>query len=157
MRQGVFLPDLWDRLAFEVVRVPPLRERRGDIMLLARHFLREFRREVPAIGDKPFSADAVVALERYAYPGNVRELKTIVERAAYHDRTGDVSSDDLTLPHEEEAGDRSSFHERVNAYQRRLIIDALKAAHGNQAEAARRLGLAYHRFRYYAHKVGANS
>ena len=59
MRQGVFLPDLWDRLAFEVVRVPPLRERRGDIMLLARHFLREFGREVPAIGDKPFSADAV--------------------------------------------------------------------------------------------------
>ena len=157
MRDGGFLPDLWDRLAFEVVRVPPLRERRGDIMLLARHFLAEFRREVPAIGDKPFSPDAIAALERYRYPGNVRELKTIVERAAYRDRTGDISADDLTLPREEDAGDRSSFHERVEAYQRRLIADALKAADGNQAEAARRLGLAYHRFRYYAQKLGANS
>ena len=73
------------------------------------------------------------------------------------DRTGDISSYDLTLPHEEEVGDRSSFRERVDAYQRRLITDALKAADGNQAEAARRLGLAYHRFRYYAQKVGANS
>ena len=154
IREGWFLPDLYDRLAFEVVRVPPLRERRGDIPVLARHFLAEFLREVPALGAKDFDAAALAALERYGFPGNVRELKTIVERAAYRDTTQEINVEDLALPSAAGAGAAGGgFHERVAAFQRGLLQQALAACAGNQAEAARRLGLAYHRFRYFARKL----
>jgi DNA-binding NtrC family response regulator len=154
IRQGAFLPDLYDRLAFEVVRVPPLRERRGDIALLARHFLRAFLAEVPALGDKTWDEAALAALERYPFPGNVRELKTIVERAAYRDTTREINVEDLALPDATVPGTTAAgtFRERVEAFERQLIVEALAASDGNQADAARRLGLAYHRFRYYAGK-----
>jgi DNA-binding NtrC family response regulator len=152
IRGGQFLADLHDRLAFEVVRVPSLRERAGDVRVLARHFLREFLREVPALGAKAFAEDAMAALERYPFPGNVRELKTIIERAAYRDTTQEINLEDLAL-RDAVAAVGGTFHERVNAYERQLLHQALAAASGNQAEAARRLGLAYHRFRYYARKL----
>jgi DNA-binding NtrC family response regulator len=156
IREGRFLADLYDRLAFEVVHVPPLRERAGDVPLLARHFLREFLREVPALGEKGFAADAMAALERYAFPGNVRELKTIVERAAYRDTTQEINMEDLTLPGQGGASaGAGTFGDRVAAFERRLVEEALQAAGGNKAEAARRLGLAYHRFRYYLAKARA--
>ena len=152
IRAGRFLADLYDRLAFEIVRVPPLRERQGDIAVLARHFLREFLREVPALGDKGFAADAMALLEQYPFPGNVRELKTIVERAAYRDTTQEVNVEDLALAASSGATE-ATFDDRVEAFERRLIQEALSAAKGNQAEAARRLGLAYHQFRYHARKL----
>ncbi len=156
IRQGTFLPDLYDRLAFEVVRVPPLRERRGDIALLARHFLRAFLAEVPALGDKTWDEAAIAALERYPFPGNVRELKTIVERAAYRDTTREINVEDLAIPEASASSPSPSgtgaFRERVEAFERQLVREALAASGGNQADAARRLGLAYHRFRYYAGK-----
>ena len=151
IRQGAFLPDLYDRLAFEVVQVPPLRERQGDVRVLARHFLREFLKEVPALGDKGWDEPALAALERYPFPGNVRELKTIVERAAYRDTTREINLDDLALP-EATASGEGTFRDRVEAFERQLIRHALTASGGNQADAARRLGLAYHRFRYYSQK-----
>jgi len=151
IRQGAFLPDLYDRLAFEVVHVPPLRERQGDVRVLARHFLREFLKEVPALGDKGWDEPALAALERYPFPGNVRELKTIVERAAYRDTTREINLDDLALP-EAAASGEGTFRDRVEAFERQLIRHALTASGGNQADAARRLGLAYHRFRYYSQK-----
>ncbi len=149
---GAFLADLYDRLAFEVVQVPPLRERAGDVEVLARHFLREFLREVPALGDKDFAADAMAELVRYRFPGNVRELKTIVERAAYRDTTAEINIEDLALPTPGGAAE-ASFDEQVEAFERRLIQESLSAAQGNQADAARRLGLAYHQFRYFAGKL----
>jgi DNA-binding NtrC family response regulator len=151
IRQGTFLPDLYDRLAFEVVRVPPLRERRGDIRLLACHFLEAFLAEVPALGEKTWDELALAALERYPFPGNVRELKTIIERAAYRDTTREINVEDLALPEGVPQSD-GGFTARVDAFERQLIRDALTASGGNQADAARRLGLAYHRFRYYAGK-----
>ncbi len=151
VRQGWFLPDLYDRLAFEVVRVPPLRERQGDVELLARHFLTAFLREVPSLGEKTWAADALAALDHYLFPGNVRELKTIVERAAYRDTTREINLEDLDLSSPEQPGG-GTFRERVQGFERQLVRDALTASQGNQAEAARRLGLAYHRFRYYAQK-----
>jgi DNA-binding NtrC family response regulator len=153
IREGWFLADLYDRLAFEVVRVPSLRERRGDVPILAMHFLHEFLREVPALGEKGFAADAMAVLERYTFPGNLRELKTIVERAAYRDTTHEINVEDLALPHDAADRGQGTFEERVATYESRLVEDALEAARGNQAEAARRLGLAYHRFRYYLQKA----
>ena len=78
---GRFRPDLLDRLSFEVLRLPPLRERGGDIMLLARHFAFDMSRELGRADTPSSAASAVTALEAHPWPGNVRELKNVVERA----------------------------------------------------------------------------
>jgi DNA-binding NtrC family response regulator len=153
IREGKFLPDLLDRLAFDVLDVPPLRRRRGDVDVLARHFLEQFAREIPGFAGKTLSRDAVEQLKRYDFPGNVRELKNIIERAAYRDTGGDITPEDLGLA---PAGDlpslRGSFGERVDAFRKRLLVEAMTEAKNNQAEAARILGLSYHQFRYFYKK-----
>jgi psp operon transcriptional activator len=83
VREGRFKADLLDRLAFEVVRVPPLRERGDDILLLAHHFASRMAMELGREEPPTFSKAAQRALHRYAWPGNVRELKNVVERAVY--------------------------------------------------------------------------
>jgi psp operon transcriptional activator len=80
---GRFRPDLLDRLSFEVLIVPPLRERTGDIMLLARHFAAQMALELEREEISEFSTAACAALGAYPWPGNVRELKNVVERAVY--------------------------------------------------------------------------
>ena len=158
---GEFLADLYDRIAFEVIQVPPLRAREGDVEVLAGHFLDVFLREVPAFRGKRLSAEALRLLHRYDFPGNVRELKTIIERAVCRDSRGELTPEDLGLrqspsaPLAESQARSGSLKERVGAYERRLVLDALEAAHGNQAEAARRLGLSYHQMRYFARKYSA--
>jgi len=153
IRAGDFLSDLYDRLAFEVVRVPPLREREGDVDVLARHFLNQFALEIPAFRDRRLSAEALRRLNRYRFPGNVRELKNIIERAACRDTGSEISLDDLGLQIDDEpSSKRGGLHEKVNAYRKRLVAEALKEADGNQAQAARALGLTYHQFRYYYRK-----
>jgi DNA-binding NtrC family response regulator len=152
---GTFLPDLHDRLAFEVIRVPSLREREGDIEVLARHFLRRFADEIPALAGKRLSPAALALLRRHPFPGNVRELKNVIERAAYQDTEDEVGPDDLGLAPSEArraADERGSLHERVEAFERRLVHEALRDADGNQAEAARRLGISYHQLRYLLRK-----
>jgi DNA-binding NtrC family response regulator len=155
MREGRFLRDLHDRLAFETVHVPPLRERDGDLELLSEHFLAEFLREVPALGRKTMSADAYVRLRRYAFPGNVRELKHVIERAAYRDTTSEINAEDigpLDGGGPAVSPDGTGFEARVEAYKKQLVADALAASEQNQAEAARRLGLSYDQIRYYCQK-----
>lgn len=81
--QGRFRADLLDRLSFEVVTLPPLRERKDDIPLLAEHFARRMAAELEWDHWPGFSPPAMSQLERYAWPGNVRELRNVVERAVY--------------------------------------------------------------------------
>ncbi|MBX7259127.1 MAG: phage shock protein operon transcriptional activator [Candidatus Hydrogenedentes bacterium] len=81
--QGHFMRDLLDRLSFEVLFLPPLRERREDIMLLARHFGARMAHELAWTELPHFTEEAVQLLEEYDWPGNVRELKNVVERAVY--------------------------------------------------------------------------
>ena len=153
IQRGEFLADLHDRLTFETIRVPALRERRGDIEVLSRHFLEEFARESPSLSGKVLSAEALAVLRDYRFPGNVRELKNIVERAAYPDTTDEITPADLGLsPHEDLAGREGSFHEKMDAFARRLISAAMAEADRNQAQAARNLGLSYNQFRYYHKK-----
>ncbi|THB77820.1 MAG: phage shock protein operon transcriptional activator [Desulfobacteraceae bacterium] len=90
-QKGEFKADLLDRLSFEVVVVPPLRQRKDDIVLLANHFARRMAyelgwEEVPQLTDP-----AVQALETYPWPGNIRELKNVVERAVYKSPTPEIS------------------------------------------------------------------
>jgi DNA-binding NtrC family response regulator len=150
---GEFQADLYDRLAFETLHMPALRERREDIAFLAQYFLDQFAKETPAFGGKRLSPTAIQALQRYSFPGNVRELKNIIERAAYRDIESEITPEDLGLlePDELLTG-KGSFEQKVHAFSRRLITGALHTASGNQAQAARDLGLSYHQFRYYVKK-----
>jgi psp operon transcriptional activator len=81
--EGKFRADLLDRLSFEVVTLPPLRLRQGDVPLLAEHFGRRMASELEWGGWPGFSKAAMAALESYAWPGNVRELRNVIERAVY--------------------------------------------------------------------------
>ncbi|WP_118857324.1 phage shock protein operon transcriptional activator [Sphingomonas mesophila] len=83
VEQGRFRADLLDRLSFEVVTLPPLRARQGDIPLLAEHFGRRMGVELDWTNWPGFAAEAMRALETYSWPGNVRELRNVVERAVY--------------------------------------------------------------------------
>src|SRR5207248_5677753 len=81
--KGKFRADLLDRLSFEVITLPPLRARQGDIPLLAEHFGRRMAVELDWSNWPGFSSRAMAALEAYHWPGNVRELRNVVERAVY--------------------------------------------------------------------------
>jgi DNA-binding NtrC family response regulator len=148
IRDGRFRQDLYYRLARFTVCTPPLRERRGDIRLLARHFLRVFSLEMtrapPVLG-----AAALHALERYDFPGNVRELKNVIERALINCDAPEICPGHLALPERspprspEKAG-LPSFDEvplNLQAAERFLIERALGACKGNVAVAARMLGV----------------
>ena len=150
---GAFLADLYDRLAFEVIEVPPLRARRDDIPLLAQHFMRLFVEEVPSLGDKRLSEDALAFLANHDFPGNIRELKNIIERAVYRDTTDEITPDDLGLTRAPTAPHNGGlFRERMAALECELVASALRDTHNNQAEAARALGLKYHQLRYLMKK-----
>ncbi|WP_136795673.1 phage shock protein operon transcriptional activator [Desulfosediminicola ganghwensis] len=82
-RQGKFKSDLLDRLSFEVLFVPPLRVRDEDIMLLANHFAARMAYELSREEVPEFSLETIEAMESYSWPGNIRELKNVVERAVY--------------------------------------------------------------------------
>jgi transcriptional regulator with GAF, ATPase, and Fis domain len=100
------------------------------------------------------SPAALARLEGYGFPGNVRELKTTIERAAYRERDGVVDLDDIELPEPSGARGSAGFEERLEAFKRRLVQDALTKAGGSQIRAARSLGLTYDQLRYYVRKFG---
>ncbi len=94
-RAGRFKEDLLDRLSFEVLHLPPLRARAGDVAVLAGHFAARMAREL-ALGEAPRFADgALAALEAHAWPGNIRELKNVVERAVHRAGGGEITADDI--------------------------------------------------------------
>jgi DNA-binding NtrC family response regulator len=148
-RDGGFRQDLYYRLNVVPIHLPPLRERRDDILPLARHFLRR------AVADRrppDLAADARDLLLRHAWPGNVRELRNAMERVAVLCRAEAATAADLDflagaepVPEEAEASDLPTAVARLEA---RLIGRALREAGGNRAEAARRLGI--HRQLLYA-------
>jgi len=160
MQEGAFLRDLYDRLSFEVIDVPALRNREGDVAVLARHFLNGFMQEIPALQGKRLSKEAIDVLEAYSFPGNVRELKNIIERAAYRDTTNEITPEDIGMLSRERAviaPEAGTFQEKVEGFRRQLVQDALAEAGGNQAKAARSLGLSYHQYRYFLKKYGPHS
>jgi transcriptional regulator with GAF, ATPase, and Fis domain len=153
IESGEFLGDLYDRLAFEVIEIPPLRERPEDIEVLSRRFLEQFAEEIPAFRGKHLADSALDVLRRYAFPGNVRELKNLIERSAYRDTTNEITPEDIgILPRHEPVDSAGSFMEQVADFRRGLLERALAESGGNRAEAARRLGLSYDQFRHYYRK-----
>jgi DNA-binding NtrC family response regulator len=159
MRAGQFLRDLFDRLAFEVIEVPPLRRRPADIAPLARHFMGKFLGEVPSLGQKTLSPEAVAALEAYPFPGNVRELKNIIERAVYRDTTTEIDRRDLLLypggvDGDEPVASGLPYKEQVKRFESRLVKEALEACHGNGRKAAQTLALTYDQLKHLRKKLG---
>jgi DNA-binding NtrC family response regulator len=162
MAEGKFRPDLYDRLAFEVIHLPPLAQRMEDVSVLATYFLVRFRQEVAGITVREISAEAFDRLAQYDYPGNVRELKNVVERAVYMAQ-GEVltaADIDLALPPEARGAHQAPvagvgfqdnpklpLPERVDAFEAWLCRDALERTRYKQKEAAQLLGLTYDQFR----------
>ncbi len=148
VRERLFREDLFYRLNVVRITVPPLRERRSDIVPLAEHFLRLYSENngLPAVG---FSEEALLMLQAHSYPGNVRELENMVERAVLMARgrvimpthfpqmaaaaslstAGKIDADLLSLP----------FHKSVGELEKRLVENALRLSSGNKTEAANRL------------------
>lgn len=97
VNEGTFRADLLDRLAFDVVQLPPLRERESDIMLMAEHFAIQMCREIKLPLFPGFTEHARETLLNYRWPGNIRELKNVVERSVYRHGTSDYPLDDIII------------------------------------------------------------
>jgi DNA-binding NtrC family response regulator len=155
IREEEFRADLYDRLSFAVLRVPPLRERRSDIPLLVQHFAQDLAAEMPAMEYRPFSTAAMDALMQYYWPGNIRQLRNVIERVYILGDGVAAQIEPRELPPEvtgtEPVGE--TFDEQVESFQRSLINGALRETGNNQKEAASRLGLTYDRFRHYYRKL----
>ncbi len=152
--EGRFRPDLYDRLRFEVFRIPPLRERREDIQPLAEFFLEKIVEEVPGLETRPFSQSALDHLLAYNWPGNVRELKFAVERAACMATGSSIEPQDLSP--EIHGNAPTSFGEgfdaQVKSFELGLLRRTLNEASWNQRQAAEALQLSYDQFRHLYRK-----
>jgi anaerobic nitric oxide reductase transcription regulator len=159
--EGRFRADLYHRLNVYPIWVPPLRERREDIPVLAGHFCERLQRRL-GTGPVRLTPGALERLADYAWPGNVRELENVMARAvlkasmeagrgeqitlqAHHfslDGTaGDAASQAVGQADSQAAGSPATLREALETFQRRRILEAVEAAGGNWAAAARALGL----------------
>lgn len=166
VREGSFREDLYYRLNVIHVEMPALRQRREDVPLIAHHFLQRFRDEM----GKPleeFSPEAMDALLAYHFPGNVRELENIVERAATLSSTNRIELADLppevARPEETPGAVRElctlpaeglDLEQRLAEVERGLLQQALERTGGNRTEAARLLGISFRSLRYKVQKYG---
>ena len=141
MAAGAFREDLFYRLNVFPIRVPPLRERRGDIEQLAAHFLARFvvafGREVSGLSD-----DAAEKLSGYAWPGNVRELENVMERAVILASGTQIAADDLDFGAQVSPAEAPPGLDRALAHmERERLVEALGRHHGHKADVARELGI----------------
>ncbi len=168
--KGTFKRDLLDRLSFEVVSLPPLRERHEDIPILAEHFAARMSMELGREEVAKFSAEAMDVLESYPWPGNIRELKNVVERAVY--RTDSSTVTEIVFDPFELSSGRAespenmafspvsrgeddfmagfldmSLKDAVCHLEIQMIRSALERTRYNQKRAAKMLGVTYHQFR----------
>ncbi len=159
--EGTFRADLLDRLAFDVVQLPPLRERQSDIMLMAEHFAIQMCREIGLPLFPGFTAEAKETLLHYRWPGNIRELKNVVERSVYRHGTNDYPLNEIVIdpfrrhaapPLAQETRHTSvtlplDLREFQQQQEKEFLQTSLQQAKFNQKKAAELLGLTYHQLR----------
>jgi DNA-binding NtrC family response regulator len=148
VREKVFREDLYYRLNVVRIQIPSLRERRSDIVPLAEHFLRQYS-EKNGFDVVGFSDEAVLMLQNYSYPGNVRELENMIERAVLMARGRVIMPEHFpakTSSHGNGGSPRFDielldlpFHKSIAELEKRLIVKALGESGGNKSEAANRL------------------
>ncbi len=156
VREGRFRQDLYYRLKVCTVSLPPLRERGDDCLLLAEHFVAEERRRraQPLL---QLSQEARRAIAAHRWPGNVRELANALQAASALAGNGAIRAEmlDLGAPAAAEAeGGESAYHQKIDELRRTLVRKALRAAGGNRAEAARRLGVSRQALSYLVLHLG---
>jgi DNA-binding NtrC family response regulator len=161
VQEGTFRSDLYYRLNVLTIALPPLRERQGDMLLLARHFAAQTERRY-GLARREFSEDAIGAIKAYSWPGNVRELRHQISRAIMLSRDTVITAADLALPlqgnpgqgAQPTAGLQASDDLTLDAAEKMLIENALRLTHNNVSEAARHLGITRMAIRYRMGKHG---
>ncbi|MCQ4288337.1 sigma 54-interacting transcriptional regulator [Pseudomonas stutzeri] len=157
VEQGRFREDLYYRLSLFPIELPPLRERDQDILRLARHFAEKacgfLQRDAVRWSDA-----ALEQLAGYGFPGNVRELKGLVERAVLLCDGGELLPEHFNLRTVEDALDSTlNLRERLERVERSLLIDSLRKNGGNQSQAARELGLPRRTLLYRMDRLGVSA
>ena len=158
---GSFREDLFYRVHTVALRIPPLREREGDIRLLARHFLEMFGARSGKPG-RTLSPAVLEILEAHPWRGNVRELQHVIEMLVLFSDAPEIDVDELPravrepsrAPSAAAASPPRSFASAVEDFEKRLLSDAIAAAGGVKVEAARRLGLDPNQIKYLCRKYG---
>ena len=163
--RGKFRHDLLDRLAFDVITIPPLRERLEDILPLAEHFAIRMARELDRDLFAGFTREARRELLTHPWPGNIRELKNVVERAVYRqedpeEEVAELDFDPFDSPWRPVSAEAQSpaagpdpargpldYSRTVQDFETRLLTAALEACQYNQRRTAEHLGLTYHQLR----------
>ena len=162
VQEGSFREDLYYRINIIPIHLPPLRERREDILLLAEHFREKFARSMGK-DIRSISKDAARLLEEYRWPGNVRELENVIERAVALEETESILperlQDRLAAPSSarnatELPTEGLNLTDHLDDVARSLILAALDRTGGVQKEAAQLLGLSFRSFRYHLNKYG---
>jgi len=160
VEEGRFKADLLDRLSFEVLYIPPLRYRGGDILELANFFAQKMAMECNLEQVPYFSADVQDIMLRYRWPGNVRELKNTVERAVYRSGGGEITSIELdpfknpfkvdvieSTTEIDKDINLSSFETARANLEKSYLEKALAQSDGNRKKAAKLLGISYDQLR----------
>ena len=163
VKEGSFREDLYYRLNVITIPLPPLRERRDDIPLLVEHFLQKFKSESKR-KVKFVPQETMDLLMRYDWPGNVRELENVVERAIVIGKTEAILVEDLPLrmqkrkvvfePGLEILSENMPFEQRVENFEKRLIVDALEKTNWIQTKASELLGTSRSILKYKTKKYG---
>jgi DNA-binding NtrC family response regulator len=145
MADGGFRKDLYFRLNVVSLTLPPLRDRKADVAILAQHFVEKYCRELKR-ALKPVAPAALAILEGYHWPGNVRELENVLERAVVLSKGAAIEPRDLPILADQPRNQfaslaTGSYQDAVLAFKRDLVRAALVRANGNQTQAADALGL----------------
>ncbi len=167
---GNFREDLFYRLNVIEIKIPPLRERKGDLLSLAQHFLEKYSRELGKQVTK-FSSYAIDLLKKYDFPGNIRELENLIERSVALSNTNILLPDSLAMSiHKkrwiegvrnrrfdiDEVAQGVSLDAILEEIERAYIEKAMACAQGNKNKAAELLGLSLRSFRYRIDKLSVN-
>ncbi len=158
VQEGKFRQDLYYRINVIELHIPSLRERRDDIPLLVTHILERLVDDNTGMQDS-LSDKAKDALSQYHFPGNIRELENIIERAITLCETGVIHVDDLQLPSNGDAvefkrEDDHSLDSYLDTIERQTILEALEKTRWNKTAAAKLLGISFRALRYRLEKLG---
>jgi two-component system response regulator PilR (NtrC family) len=157
VKQNMFRQDLFYRINVIELKIPPLRERTNDISLLVEHILEKMA-QVSGNKKQELSGDAKKLLESYQFPGNVRELENILERAATLCSDDLISIEDIQLsePVKKVVSNNAALDSVLDDIEKHKIIEALEKTRWNKTAAAKLLGISFRALRYRLEKLGLN-
>jgi DNA-binding NtrC family response regulator len=166
VEQGTFRMDLFFRMSAFHLYIPPLRERREDIPAIIQHYLSTFVTQYKRPATTRISPEAEQCMMAYPWPGNIRELRNLLERIVVLEGAEEILPEHLPMWLISQTGSRSvnpgpgarfELPEKgisIDALEKDLIVQALQRTHHNKTQAAKLLGLSYDAFRYQVKKFG---